>query len=360
MTIEGNAEISISYLSEMLEGQVAALSSGYLNSNDVLATLDGLKSSALFREDQYSYLLYPNKDLPGFLKKNNLPKADVSKSSLLSQLIKEGNTQIIEQDINGGFHFNGNFKNASDLQSALNKLEATASAKEEVLRIFESLFNHKAFTGRSGTFFGYEGLGSIYWHMVSKLQLAVLECCRKAIQDKESDTLVVKLLEHYYEINEGIGVHKSPKLYGAFPTDPYSHTPANKGAQQPGMTGQVKEDIISRFGELGVFVKDGQLSFEPTILRKPEFLTKKQSFHYIDVQGKSIELPLEEKSLCFTYCQVPVVYKLANENSLEIISSNGISTFKKLNLDTTLSQKIFGRTGEIIRLDVHLKQENLR
>jgi hypothetical protein len=360
MTIEGNAEISISYLSEMLEGQVAALSSGYLNSNDVLATLDGLKSSALFREDQYSYLLYPNKDLPGFLKKNNLPKADVSKSSLLSQLIKEGNTQIIEQDINGGFHFNGNFKNASDLQSALNKLEATASAKEEVLRIFESLFNHKAFTGRSGTFFGYEGLGSIYWHMVSKLQLAVLECCRKAIQDKESDTLVVKLLEHYYEINEGIGVHKSPKLYGAFPTDPYSHTPANKGAQQPGMTGQVKEDIISRFGELGVFVKDGQLSFEPTILRKSEFLTKKQSFHYIDVQGKSIELPLEEKSLCFTYCQVPVVYKLANENSLEIISSNGISTFKKLNLDTTLSQKIFGRTGEIIRLDVHLKQENLR
>ena len=62
------------------------------------------------------------------------------------------------------------------------------------------------------------------------------------------------LLEHYYEINEGIGVHKSPALYGAFPTDPYSHTPAGKGAQQPGMTGQVKEDILSRFGELGVFV----------------------------------------------------------------------------------------------------------
>ncbi|MBI3221249.1 MAG: hypothetical protein HYZ44_17195 [Bacteroidetes bacterium] len=360
MTIEDNTEISISYLSEMLEGQVAALSSGYLNSNEVLATLDGLKSSALFREDQYSYLLYPNKDLPGFLKKNNLPKADVSTSSLLSQLIKEGNTQIIEQDINGGFHFNGNFKNAVDLQSALNKLEATASAKEEVLRIFESLFNHKAFTGRSGTFFGYEGLGSIYWHMVSKLQLAVLECCRKAIQDKESETLVGKLLEHCCEINEGIGVHKSPSLYGAFPTDPYSHTPANKGAQQPGMTGQVKEDIISRFGELGVFVKDGQLSFEPSMLRKSEFLMKKQSFHYIDVQGKSIELPLEEKSLCFTYCQIPVVYKLANENSLEIISSNGISTFEKLNLDTTLSQKVFGRTGEIIRLVVHIKRENVR
>jgi hypothetical protein len=360
LTIEGNTEISISYLSEMLEGQVAALSSGYLKSNEVLATLDGLKSSALFREDQYSYLLYPNKHLPGFLKKNDLPKADVSKSSFLSQQIKEGNTQIIEQDVNGTVHFNGNFKNASDLQSALNKMEVPSSEKEEVLRIFENVFNHKAFTGRSGTFFGYEGLGSIYWHMVSKLQLAVLECCRKAIADKESEIVIGKLLEHYYEINEGIGIHKSPKLYGAFPTDPYSHTPANKGAQQPGMTGQVKEDIISRFGELGVFVKDGQLGFDPSMLRKSEFLTKKQFFNYIDVQGKTIELPLEEKSLCFTYCQVPVLYKLANENSLEVIASNGVSTFEKLYLDTTHSQKVFGRTGEIIRIVVQIKQENLR
>jgi hypothetical protein len=356
MTIESNSEISISYLSEMLEGQVAALSSGYLTSSEVLDTLDGLKSSALFRKDQYSYLLYPNKNLPGFLIKNNLPKADVTKSSFLSKLVREGNAQVIEQDINGGFHFNGNFKNATDLKNALNKLDAPASDKEEVLRIFESVFNHKAFTGRSGTFFGYEGLGSIYWHMVSKLQLAVQECCLKAIQEKENDLLVSQLIDHYYEISEGIGVHKSPTLYGAFPTDPYSHTPANKGAQQPGMTGQVKEDILSRFGELGVFVKDGQIGFDPCMLKKSEFLSKKQVFHYVDVQGKAIELPLEEKSLCFTYCQVPVVYKLANENSMEIIANNGVSTFEKMNLDTTLSQKVFGRTGDVTRIVVHIKQ----
>ena len=73
------------------------------------------------------------------------------------------------------------------------------------------------------------------------------------------DVTIGRLLDHYYEASEGIGVHKSPELYGAFPTDPYSHTPGSKGAQQPGMTGQVKEDILSRFGELGVFVKDGKL-----------------------------------------------------------------------------------------------------
>ena len=57
--------------------------------------------------------------------------------------------------------------------------------KELLLAVFEEVFNHKAFTGRSGTFFGYEGLGSIYWHMVSKLLLAVQETCLRAIEDKE-------------------------------------------------------------------------------------------------------------------------------------------------------------------------------
>lgn len=366
MTVENRQEISISHLSEMLEGQVAALSAGYLTSNEALETLDALKASALFRADQFSYLLYPNKDLPGFLSKNTIPKAELSKSKLLSTLIKDGNTTIVEQDVYGGYHFNGNFKNASDLQAALEELasshpQVTPVDKEEVLQVFEKIFNHKAFTGRSGTFFGYEGLGSIYWHMVSKLQLAVQECCLKAIQDQESEIVFGKLLEHYYEINEGIGVHKSPALYGAFPTDPYSHTPANKGAQQPGMTGQVKEDILSRFGELGVFVNDGQLCFNPCMLRKAEFLSKKQVFNYVDVQGKTIELVVEEKSLSFTYCQVPIVYTLADENRLELMLNTGsILKSERLILDKPNSQKIFGRTGDVVRIVVHVNQVMLR
>ncbi len=365
MTVENGQEVSIAHLSEMLEGQVAVLSAGYLTSKEVLETLDGLKTSALFREDQYSYLLYPNKDLPGFLKKNNIPKSVITKSTLLTNLVKDGNSRIVEQDTQGGYHFNGNFKNASDLRNALEELESrhypiTPSDKEEVLNIFEKIFNHKAFTGRSGTFYGYEGLGSIYWHMVSKLQLAVQECCLKAIEDQENESLVGKLLMHYYEINEGIGIHKSPTLYGAFPTDPYSHTPANKGAQQPGMTGQVKEDILSRFGELGVVVKDGQLSFSPHMLRKTEFLSKKQLFKYVDVQGKTIELPLEEKSLCFTYCQVPVIYKLADKNRLELVLNGSVSKSESLSLDRSTSQKIFDRTGDVIRIVVHINQGMLR
>jgi len=353
MTIT-NKGISISYLSEMLEGQVAALSSGYLSSNEALEILDALKDSELFRHDQYSYMLYPNKELPGYIERNNIPAAAVSKSKLLQKLVAEDNTQIIERDVNGDFHFNGNFKNANDLKEALNTLAGTTyealekSEKTLILEIFETVFNHKAFTGRSGTFYGYEGLGSIYWHMVSKLLLATQECCLKAIEDKQSKEVVGKLLEHYYEINEGIGVHKPPSLYGAFPTDPYSHTPAGKGAQQPGMTGQVKEDVLSRFGELGVFVKDGKLLFNPCLLRKEEFIKSPRIFNYVDVSENFGEVKLKKNSLAFTYCQIPIVYQLSNNIEIDVKYNDGEhKIINEFRLDKITSSEVFMRTEKI-------------
>ncbi len=367
MTVENEAEISISYLDEMLEGQVAVLSSGYLSSQEALDVLDALKNSALFRHDQYSYLLYPNKDLPRFMEKNNIPKRSVKKSKLLSQLINIGNVQIIEKDVSGNYHFNGNFKNANDLNDALEQFSSSPyqtlleQEKQQILDIFEAVFNHKAFTGRSGTFFGYEGLGSIYWHMVSKLQLAVQEGCLKAIEEDNSPRLIGKLLEHYYEINEGIGVHKSPSLYGAFPTDPYSHTPAGKGAQQPGMTGQVKEDILCRFGELGVFVKQGQLYFNPCLLRTNEFLKTSKTFNYVDIHSNFQQLELEQNSLCFTYCQVPIIYKISSKNRLEIFNNdNTTDTVESLSLSTNSSQEIFRRTGTINKIIVYVQATKLK
>ena len=136
-------------------------------------------------------------------------------------------------------------------------LQLIDEEREIILDIYEEVFKHHSFTGRSGKFFGYEGLGSIYWHMNSKLLLAVQECHQQALAKGESPEITSALSSHYYQIRHGIGVTKSPDLYGAFPTDPYSHTPGHMGAQQPGMTGQVKEDILSRFGELGVFTPPG-------------------------------------------------------------------------------------------------------
>lgn len=366
MTAEDNG-VSISYLSEMLEGQVAVLSSGYLSSKEVIGVLNAMKQSKLFREDQYSYLLYPNKELKGFLDKNVIPDSLIQSSDLLKKMVNDGDLQIVEKDVNGKYHFNGNFRNADDVSAALKNLIGTpyesllTSDSQKVLNAFEAVFNHKAFTGRSGTFYGYEGLGSIYWHMVSKLLLAVEECCTHAVRQGEDEVTVGHLLEHFYEINEGIGVHKSPTLYGAFPTDPYSHTPAGKGAQQPGMTGQVKEDILSRFGELGIYVKKGKLGFYPRLLRKTEFVKEAKQYTYIALSGEEKTIDLKEGTLGFTYCQVPIIYQVADKDILEVHFNDGsIKTFQNLEIDKETSQQIFKRTDEVNFINALIEKSQLK
>ncbi len=357
---------SVDYLNVMLEGQVAVLSSGYLSPEKVLSLLDNLKQSDLYRKDQYSYILYPNKELPRFMDKNVIPASAIKSSALLTQMVKEDNRQILERDAEGVYHFNGNFNNAKDLQLALEVLETKSNSKlvnkekELILKIFEEVFDHKSFTGRSGTFFGYEGLGSIYWHMVSKLLLAVMECCKSAIEQGANKEVVQGLMTHFHEINEGIGVHKSPELYGAFPTDPYSHTPATKGAQQPGMTGQVKEDILSRMAELGVEVRDGKLSFGVGLLQKEEILKENQEFAYIDLNQEEQSISLTPGSLAFTYCQTPVIYTFGSKKGTEILFRDGsVKNHDEVKLDTETSAKIFQRTGEISMIKVSLPLEEV-
>ena len=358
MTLENDKEVSVSYLPEMLEGQVAVLSSGYLSTQDALSVMDALKASKLFRPDQYSYILYPNKTLPRFVDKNTISKQQVDSSKLLQALVKSGNTQIITKDCNGQCHFNCNFNNVENLKAAITNLpeafkSIAAKEAEVVYGIFEANFNHKSFTGRSGTFFGYEGLGSIYWHMVSKLLLGAFEATQKAIDQKQDPKIIGRLFDHYFEINAGIGAHKSPELYGAFPTDPYSHTPGGKGAQQPGMTGQVKEDILCRFGELGMRVSKGALCFEPSIMKASEFIQKAQTFKYIDVKQEKQSIALEKDSLAFTVCQVPVIYKKASKESTIVTFFEGPTKIFDTNaLDVKTTKDVFERTHKIKHITV--------
>ena len=355
-------EISINRLSEMLEGQVGILSSGYLSDDESLSVLDSLKSSSLFWDEQYSYILYPNKDLLGFLDKNIIPENELNKSSLLTLLVKDGNNQIVVKDIDNKYHFNGLFHNASCLISELENLpsEYIKLAKEEtniILEIFEHVFDHKSFTGRSGTFYGYEGLGSIYWHMVSKLLLASVEVTQRSIDNNSNPKTIGRLFDHYFEINEGIGVNKSPELYGAFPTDPYSHTPRGRGVQQPGMTGQVKEDVISRFHELGFYVNDGKITFEPTVLRKSEFIDEEKSFKFVNLDNEITYMDLNANSLAFTVCQVPIIYNISDKEDIKIIANDdGEEIIDGHELNFEHSQNIFNRTNLIKAVHVRVKK----
>ena len=250
--------MSVGTLNEMLEGQVAVLSSGQLDSAEALSLLRAMKKSALWREDQYSYILYPNRELPHFLAKNAVSEAEARRIPLLAAMLDAKDASIVVKDENGRCHFHSGFRNAAHMDPVFARLAArggaeaalAAGSRDAVYALYEKTFDHRSFTGRSGTFYAYEGLGSIYWHMVAKLMLAVQEYALA-----ESDPAVRKeLAEAYYDIRKGIGFNKTPTEYGAFPTDPYSHTPAGQGAKQPGMTGQVKEEIITRWGELGLRV----------------------------------------------------------------------------------------------------------
>ena len=348
--------LKISYLNVMLEGQVAVLSSGYLDAASSLQLMDALRQSALYREDQNSYILYPDKDLPDFLEKNKIPAARVKGSELLRRLLEQGDTRIIEQDTAGNCHFNGAFNNAGQLARALDQLpeklrELAARERAQVLAIYEEVFSHRSFTGRSGTFFAYEGLGSIYWHMVSKLSLAVMESCVKGWHSGADRQVLERLAGHYHEVNAGIGVHKSPELYGAFPTDPYSHTPSHRGAQQPGMTGQVKEDILTRRMELGLRVQNGNLVFGPFWLQDAEFLDTPQLFSCRTLNGGEEVLELPGQARAFTYCQVPVVYTPAEQPYIEVQIEGGQTERREGSvLDAEISRDIFRRTGRVRKL----------
>ena len=353
----GDRKVSVRSLYEMLEGQVAVLSSGYLGTGESLKVLDALRSSKLYRSDQDSYLLYPFRELPKFIEKNNIPDDKVLVSELLTKLLNDKNRSIITRDDLGKCHFNGTFRNKDVLSAALDKLDRkqygtlVRKERELILSIYESVFDHQSFTGRSGTFYGYEGLGSIYWHMVSKLLLATREIYRTGEELKADDQTLGRIKDHYYKIRNGLGTHKSPALHGAIPVDAYSHTPAGAGAKQPGLTGQVKEDLISRFGELGVVIKDGTIIFAPSMLNKREMMDREKVIDFIDLEGKIRRIELQLNQLAFTICQVPVVYTAGISQEITIEYTDGKQkAIKGCVIDPDTSQEVFGRTGKVSKI----------
>ncbi len=160
-----------------------------------------------------------------------------------------------------------------------------------------------------------------------------------------------KIKDHYYKIRHGLGTHKSPALHGAIPVDAYSHTPSGSGAQQPGLTGQVKEDFVARFGELGIVIKEGTIAFVPSMLNKGEMLDRDKVFEFIDLEGEIRKLELHLNQLAFTICQVPVVYTAGTKQEITIEYADGKQkTIQGSVIDADTSQKIFRRNGEVRKI----------
>jgi hypothetical protein len=155
-------------------------------------------------------------------------------------------------------------------------------------------------------------------------------------------------------------LHKSPAEYGAFPVDPYSHTPGFAGVQQPGLTGQVKEDLITRCWQLGVRVARGEVAFEPVMLGRDEFLKEPTSWRY-SAGGPELTEELPAGSLAFTLCGVPVIYRMADSGCVRVFDEQGASTvIQGTRLGPELSQSLFRREQRIRKLVVDVPEATLR
>ena len=121
------------------------------------------------------------------------------------------------------------------------------------------------------------------------------------------------------------------------------------------MTGQVKEEILTRFGELGLRVRDGSARFEPVLLRAQEFPDAPGEVTYADVGGHWQTLTRPAHAIAFTWCQVPVVYALSDTDdaAIEITGSDGnVRRTEGLALSREDTESIGARAGHILKLTV--------
>lgn len=350
----GNARFTVDRLPLMLEGQVAILSASVLDPPEALVLLEALPASELRSQHHPTYLLYPDRQLPRFLAKNHLSPEQVKAVNLLDVMTQAGDSRILTTDRDGTFRFHPDLSNGYALSALLDQLaqEPTLAKllrqdRAKIEALYESVFHHRSFTGRSGSMFGYEGLGCIYWHMVSKLMLATQEVTLKAAEDGASQDLVERLTACYYSVQSGLGFRQSPRQYGAFPSEPYSHSPSHAGAQQPGLTGQVKEGILARFGELGVHFREGRLSFRPRLLRAAEFRKNPASPQFTPIS--------------FTLARIPIRYlpsaELAQAQARVLLHDGSELTFDQAILDEETTLAIIQESGPPALIEVSIPSD---
>jgi hypothetical protein len=337
VSFPGPDRATVHHLAPMLEGQVAVLGTSTLGHDEAAALVDALFDSPLYRPDQDTFLLYPAAARPSFLERNLVPPELVEQHPVLADLVGPDHGRVLERDRDGGLHFRAGLANAEALTDALEATSLDEAGRATVLAVYEQLFHHHAFTGRSGGMHGYEGIGSVYWHMVAKLLLAVQERC-VALEGPGGDEVVRRrLVALYRRVRDGLGFRKDPAAHGAVPTDCYSHTPAHAGAQQPGMTGQVKEEILTRAGELGFRIADGTLSLGEPLLPTSELGT--------DLGDGSVGYEA-------TVCAVPVRVLLGAQDQVRVVGRDGtVRSAPGRSLTRDESAALFDRAGDLSRVE---------
>ena len=264
-------------------------------------------------------------------------------------------------DADGYWYFGGDLRNAQDVERILQELAddpAWASDvsrdAEAVLATFEEAVTHSSYTGRAGTFFAYEGLGSVYWHMVSKYLNAILGALDAAAEDPEAAAEAEVLAAAAHEVRAGLLVSVGPEQAGAIPIDPYSHTPAGNGARQPGMTGQVKEDIVIRWRDLGLSCRAGAVRFDPERVDPREWLSSDVAWRIPARENADGGLLVPAGGLGLTWCGTPVIYSPGGHNRRIIVHwrDGRLQVVPGQELPVSIVREIIHRSGEVAQLTV--------
>ena len=355
---------TVEHLPEMLEGQVAALSSGVLSRGEAVELVEHMLDSDLYRPDIESFLLYPAVLPESFLAKNAIPEERCLANALLVRCLEVGDTSIVLRDVSGVCRFAPELGDKSALLNALDNCadhSALASLaveyRAETVALYEQVFRHHSYTGRSSSMHAFEGIGSVYWHMVAKLLVGIQQTMGREADGEPLGEGHEKLVALYRKIRGGMGPKKSARSWGAIPTDPYSHSPAHAGAQQPGMTGFAKEEVLVRPLELGLRVADGVIAFDASLLSPTEFLTDSTMVSFEHVSGEIEDIGLPAQSLLLSCCQVPVVVKAGPSQGTTVVLNDGseVSTGDH-SVGAELSGHIFARSGVVKRVEFYLGQ----
>nr|MBP6447801.1 hypothetical protein [Saprospiraceae bacterium] len=107
--------------------------------------------------------------------------------------------------------------------------------------------------------------------------------------------------------------------------------------------------------------ENGQLKFYPALLKKSEFLSAPKSVSFVDINREKRSIELKNGQLFFTYCQVPVIYEIADKSHIEItFSNNNVFNVNSLSLGKSESSAIFGRKDEIRSIKVFVDKNILK
>jgi hypothetical protein len=119
------------------------------------------------------------------------------------------------------------------------------------------------------------------------------------------------------------------------------------------MTGQVKEEILTRAGELGVQAVGGRIRFDPALLDDAEFCEDGGDFEYIDALGQAASWRMPRRSVGFTCCGTPVCYVRGPESRIRVERADGRAAAREgSGLTLAESAEVLTRSGEILRITV--------